>query len=487
MRRIVSAIEEAPLGWGFIIICAEAIIALRIALEITFSYGSEQVFSTYVSIVFFNAWFLALFFSLTLCLSVIGRIPQKNVSRVLLCGLPIILLPPIGLILGISDRFTFLIGTWKEILYHAVTFTMYYERFGVLFAVEIIIFLIGAFFFLTLHRSVIRSLMGMLAAYGVLIFFGTEPVFFETLLKNNFFGFVNDQRYAFLHIVLLTASGALIFFQERAGQVRHMLSRFRPRRMMFFLSLCVAMLMGALASGHFHFLNFAAGLLLFCFLIAHALLINDMADVAIDRVSNPTRPYPSGALEKGTMHFLHGAALVALVAMLVVFQSPALLIITAVNVVLSVVYSTFRLRKNSFSFLLAAWGWGSAVLYGFFAQDPSSAFIPAFVLTLFYAFFLLLCFFIPVKDIKDIAGDAGEGVRNFMTMTGYEKGKIVTAIGASISFPAFAIVIGDASMLIFSLFFSVCAGIFIMRYERFGERPLFLLLFSFLLLGIFVI
>lgn len=487
MRRIVSAIEEVPLGWGFIIICAEAIIALRIALEITFSHVFNDVLSIYVAIAVLNAWFLALFLSLTLCLSIIGKVSPKKVARVLLFGLPVILLPPLGLIFGISDRFTFLVGTGKEIFYHAATFTMFHERFGALFAIEIIIFLAGVFFFLMFHRSVIRSFMGVIAAYGALIFFGTEPVFFETILKSGSFGFSHDQRFAFLNIVLLTASGALIFFQERAGQARHILSRFRPRRMMFFLSLCIAMLMGALASGHFHFLNFAAGLLLFCFFIAHTLLINDMADVAVDRVSNPARPYPSGALEKGTMHFLHGAALAAMGAMLVVFQSPALLIITAVNVVLSVAYSTFRLRKNPFSFLLAAWGWGSAVLYGFFAQDPSSAFIPASVSTLFYAFFLLLCFFIPVKDVKDIVGDAGEGVRNFMTMAGYEKGKIVTAIGASVSFPAFAIVMGDALMLIFSLFFSVCAGIFIMRYERFGERPLFLLLFSFLLLGIFVI
>ncbi|MCR4323332.1 MAG: UbiA family prenyltransferase [Candidatus Azambacteria bacterium] len=487
MRRIVSAIEEAPLGWGFIIICAEAIIAFRIALEITFSHVLNDVLSIYVSIVFFNAWFLALFFSLILYLSFVGKIAQKKVARVLLFGLPVILLPPIGLILGISDRIVFLVGTWKEVLYHAATFLMFHEYLGVFFAIEIIIFLIGVFFFLTLHGAVIRSFIGVIVAYGVLIFLGTEPVFFETILKSGSFGFSYDQRFAFLNIVLLTASGILIFFRERVGQARHILSRFRPRRMMFFFSLCIAMLMGALASGHFYFLNFSAGLLLFCFFIAHTLLINDMADVAVDRVSNPARPYPSGALGKGTMHFLHGAALVAMGAMLVVFQSPALFVITAVNIVLSVAYSTFRLRKNPFSFLLAAWGWGSAVLYGFFAQDPSSAFISTSALTLFYAFFLLLCFFIPVKDIKDIVGDAREGVRNFMTMAGYEKGKIVTAISASISFPAFAIVMDDALMLISSLFFSVCAGIFIMRYERFGERPLFLLLFFFLLLGIFVI
>lgn len=492
IRRIENMIAEAPLGWGLIIICAEIIIASRVILEIIFSSGMfDAVLAVPIAMtapaVFFNVWFFALFMSLITCLSFFSAQPVKKVARVLLCGLPIILLPPIGLILGILDRFTFLVGTWKEILYHAATVTIYYERFGAFFATEIIIFLLGTFCFFVLHVSKIRSVIGTLAAYGVLIFFGTQPVLFEAAARSNFFAFSFDQQYAFFNIFLLSISSGIVFLLAHRGKVKDVFFRFRPHRAEFFLVLCIVMLIGALHSGHFYAFNFAAGLLLFYFLTIHAVTANDIADVGIDRISNPSRLYVSGMLEKKSIHALSGIALAAVGVMLIVFQSRVLFLISLVNIGASTLYSALRFRKNPFSVAIPALGWSSAVFYGFFSQNPSFSSVPLSLFTHFSAFFILFLFFIPLKDIKDIDGDTKEGVRNFITMAGYEKGRIITAISIALSFPAFAIVEGSIPMFVYALFFSILAALFVMKYERWKERPLFLLLLAFLLLALFVL
>ena len=487
IRHILGAIEEIPLRWGFIIVIAEVIVALRIFLEITMSTVFHDVISLPVTVIFFNTWFLSLFFFLVICLSIASRIPLIKVAKVLICGLPIILIPPIGLMLGVSDKFTFLVGTWKEILYDAVTFTMFHEHFGFFFAIEIIIFLLGAFFFLISHTSWSRSILGVFAAYGTLIFFGTQPVFFEKIFANNFFGFSHDQQFALLNTILLLASFIFIFLYKQAGLMRSMFFRFRSGRILFFLALCVAMIMGALESDHFYLFNFIIGLLLFCLFVAHTLLVNDMADIAIDRISNPLRPYSSGILKKNDMYFLNAATLIGLGVLLFIIGSIPLYIITMMNIAASTLYSPFRFRKNPFSFLLPALGWSTAVFYGFFAQNPFPTSIPFSVLVLYMSLFLLFCFFIPIKDVKDIVGDTKEGVKNYMTIFGYREGRAVTAASASLSFPAFSFMIGNSLLFMLSIIFSACTLFFVMRYERFGERPLFFLLLFFLLTAIFVV
>lgn len=483
----MGIIEEIPLTWGFIVIIAEAIIATRIFLEISLSNVFHDVISLPVSIIFFNTWFLALFFSLVICLSIAGNAPRIHAAKGLLLGLPIILLPPLGLLMGFSDRFTFLIGTWKEIAYDAITFTMFHEHFGFFFAVEIILFLSGVFFFLVFRTSALRSILGTLAAYGTLIFFGTQPVFFERFFEKNSFGFSHDQQFALLNIALVLIVCVFLFLNERGVRMRDMYTHFRPRRILFFLALCVAMIMGALEADHFYLFNFIIGLALFCLIVIHALVVNDIADVAIDRISNPTRLYVRGILKRNDMRFLSGIMLAGAAALLFVIGSPPLFIVIGMNVAASILYSTLRFRKSLVSFLFPALGWSSVVFYGFFTQGPDLTSIPFSLVTLFVSFFLLFCFFIPIKDIKDIAGDAKEGVKNYMTVFGYEGGRGITMASAALSFPAFAFTMRNVALFVFSIVFSTLMLFFIKRNERFGEQSFFLLLFSFLLTAIFMV
>ena len=110
----------------------------------------------------------------------------------------------------------------------------------------------------------------------------------------------------------------------------------------------------------------------------------------------------------------------------------------------------------------------------------SSALVEVWIL--FFAVFVFLAFFLPVKDLKDFAGDKKEKVRNFLTVFGWKKGKILIAISVFFAFIFFAFIMGSPLFFALSFIFAGLGAYFVIYYERVGEKPSYLNFLAFIVL-----
>lgn len=483
LKRVFDYIENLPIGWLGIFLTAFIIISARIVLESIFD--AATIFS-YWTLIFLGSWFFSLFIAFIVVISFFGKIAPIKSARLLLAGLPIILLPLFGLIFGISRYFDFLTGEWREIGFHLITLAAFHSQLGIFFAVEIITALAAFFIFFFTRVGFFRAIFGVAAAYLVLAFFAIQAKILEDTWVSGFFA--TDLPlvpvYAAFNSVILILAGAFLFYKISPEKSRALFFQVRPERLISFVIFAVLCLLGARESDSFYFFNFLLGFGLFSFFLFYAALSNDAADLAIDKISNPDRPYAKGIFTPKEMKIFQGIVLGVIVIMVLIIDSMPILILTLVNIGLSVLYSVFRFRKFLFSHLIAALGESTAILYGYFVQAPSSSSASPEVLILFFSVFIFFAFFLPVKDLKDFAGDKKEKVRNFLTIFGWQKGKIITAISVFFAFIFFAFIMGSPLLFVLSFIFAGLGAYFVVYYERIGERASYVNFLVFIVLYI---
>lgn len=478
-----DALESVKLGWGRIILLAASVISLRIFLEVILSpYSRPHLFW---DVAFFESWFFALFLSLGIFLSFITKKRILYIAKLLLFGLPIILIPLIGLWQGRVQVFTWPQGNWGEIFFHVATLLWFHPSYGTYFTLEIALFLAAIFTYLFFVSSFVRAVFGAIGVFVTLVFFALYGKIFGYLQSH--FSFANaamTQLYLMIDIMLLLCAAFVILWRENPEKGRAFMRRFRPKRIFFGIALSSVVAIGALLAPQFYLLNFMFSLITFGLFLLYATVSNDIADIGIDVVSNPERPYASGMMTKKEMQFLKNFSLIALFVFAVASNSFLLFCITLINVGLSVLYSPLHGRKYFFAFMIAALGESTAVLYGYFGQQPSSVNISSDVLRFFIAFFLLLCFFLPVKDLKDRAGDLQAGVKNILTVFPWERAKMIIAVMVFLGYLGMPLLVwGNPISIITFLPLSIFSAFFVFHYERFGEQPLYFIF----LLSIFLV
>jgi len=481
-KRLFTYIENLRIGWLGIFLIAGIIILIRIISEPVFDQAT--IFS-YWTLIYLGSWFFSIFIVFFLLTSVISKIPTIKCARLFLVGLPVILIPIFGLIFGDTRSFDFLHGTWSEIFFHLITLAAFYPPLGIFFTIELILFLTALFiFFYVKTKSIARAIFSVIGIYSILTFFAIQPKIINDTWVNLFFltNLKITQLYAIFNFFLLLFFGLLFFLREKKVKAESIVFHLRPERSFSLITFAVFIALGALNSPHFYLINFLSGFSLFIFFLFYAAVSNDAADLAIDKISNPNRPYAKGVFNAKEMKILQGVILGIIIILVLIIDSMPILILTLVNIGLSILYSVFRFRKFLFSHLIAAAGESTVVLYGYFAQMPtsSSALVEAWIL--FFAVFVFFAFFLPVKDLKDFAGDKKEKVRNFLTVFGWQKGKIITAISVFFAFIFFAFIMGGPLFFALSFIFAGLGAYFVVYYERIGEKASYLNFLIFIVL-----
>lgn len=473
LSSFISLLENIPVGWLKLFFIAEALISARVFLELVLSHFKfDSLFP--LRFIFIHNWFWALFFSLIFFISYITKSSSIKTARLLLCGLPVIFIPLLSLIFGTTKNFTFIAGTWRDIFFHVSTFAAFHPNLGIFFAIEVVIFLAAVLSYFLLRTTIARSFVGIAGVYGVLIFFAIQGKIMPLATAEDYF-------------LIFLFFNLLILIREFPAKAKALIFHLRPRRFVFLASFGVIMGMGASYSQHFLLYDFFFGFVLFSLLLLHAALINDIGDLAIDRVSNADRPYAQGIVSAREMNALQLGILGVIGALLIIIHSFSIAILTFFNIVASFLYSAGRFRKSLFSFLLVAFGESTAFLYGYLIQNPAEMVIPHGVFTIFVAFFFLFLFFLPVKDMKDIKGDSAEGVKNIMTLFGWKKGKTITAVSVFLGYLAFALCAGSAFLFSVALLFALGAVFLVLFYEKVGEQISFIHFFLFILSAAFIL
>lgn len=153
---------------------------------------------------------------------------------------------------------------------------------------------------------------------------------------------------------------------------------------------------------------------------------NSWSDWKIDRVNKPHRPIPSGKI-KPRQALAYSLVLLALSLLypIWVFEDALTLALFLMLPVLGTIYSMRPFRLKAYA--VTATPVTSAILVipitlGYFMNSSDPGIIPFFVLLFVYCLST-----IPLKDIEDVEGDAGDGCQNAYMVLG-RKGLFAYAI-----------------------------------------------------------
>lgn len=158
--------------------------------------------------------------------------------------------------------------------------------------------------------------------------------------------------------------------------------------------------------------------------------INDYFDRAVDRINDPDRPIPRGAIApEEALAFAGVAFIVGSLLALVVLPSLAVAIV-AINVTALVAYTPLAKGRYGLGNLLISYLVGSVALFGGAAIGSVAPVIVMGVLAFQMLFGLEI-----IKDLEDVTGDVDEGLRTLPVVLGQRRAVGLTNLVLVLSIP----------------------------------------------------
>ncbi len=531
VERFLHALETTRLTAAGLIGAFLSIVALRILLEGFSSPSGNGLFPVDPwTLVHYSAYFLALFFAFVCILGTALRDYAKALP-VALFGLLVLLIPPTFDVIatgGQGASLVYLIVSPPELLRIFFSFFDFLSDTGATLGVRITLFfatLLFAVYIFLRTKNILRALVAGAAVYVTVFIFGSFPSVLYALSGTyvsggSVFAFLQDAFYssgllrntlpatlvpastlitietgfnalmAACFTLIATVLGLVIAYCHSAPTLRAHIRNFRPLRVLHALMLVgIGALLGYFMSGGYAYgwadlLTLTTLAVAWCAACYYAVVINDLEDEAIDAVSNKERPLVVRTLTRSQMH---SAALCAFLLMLLAgwvsgyYSFFFLLSFTAAYYAYSA--SPLRLKRvplfSSFIIGLAAL---SAVCAGFFHTIPFKE-SGIFPVSLVFGIVLFYTLFANFKDLKDLEGDASQGIATLATV-------IQKRFGTKAAFRSMGVLVALAFLLT-PLFFAVpylvhlaalCAllGYLACVLQPYREQLVFAVLFVFL-------
>lgn len=204
-----------------------------------------------------------------------------------------------------------------------------------------------------------------------------------------------------------------------------------------------------------------------------SVVVNDIYDLEVDRISNPGRPLPSGAFSRSDYaQFGWLCFLLAVLGGLTI--GPIFAVLFVIYQILAWVYSAppFRLKKFP---VVATFMSAVALLmvlfvgYALVADGQTIHTLPGAVI-----FLLLISYTIslPIKDFKDLAGDRANGIWTWPVLLGEKKARLLVAVGLFVSYILSVFFLGQLRLFWWALFFGT-ATYLVVNSEKTKPRQLF--------------
>jgi 4-hydroxybenzoate polyprenyltransferase len=227
-----------------------------------------------------------------------------------------------------------------------------------------------------------------------------------------------------VEIVILVRLWDKNLFRALRRDIR--ITRAAHYQLMFLLGIAISS-NGLISSIAGEWLSFLLMLIVIFFSWIGAVMVNNIADVKIDRITSPGRPLVTGAVALTTYSLL-GWSCLGLAALCAFMVSPAIAFLTITGIGISVIYSLppFRFKRIPlFSKTMIAAASLLMVVTGYvFAGMPLLEF-PRILIWYFLIFAALALNFI---DLKDIEGDKAAGILTIPVVFGEKKAKIIIGL-----------------------------------------------------------
>lgn len=453
-------------------------IFLRVFLE-KYVASSQVTAESAIAGLLYNFFFFAILYLLIwLFLSLILKLEIRKLSKIMLWSLWLLILPPIidmwktgGSVFWSFYSLNGLAGLWLQFVTFFGHLPSGIVYFGTKITFILAIILIGGVV-LVRTKNILKALVGALGTYVILFVLGTLPSWLGILYYSLFrskkssevneidivqffghpyqlFGIKNgDIRYAFtnnLNIIyfwILFLLVSIMFFAIDRRKMWAIIKNARFPQLIYHSGLFfVGLGLGLLAYPQnyqiniFSLLSVAMLLAGVCLAWLASVVMNDIYDFRIDKISNPERPLQRDIFdlreyaELGFIFFM-----LSLLAGIIIGIGFAAILLA--YQIMAWAYSAKPYRLKRFPAVATLVSAGASVLiiflgFNLFSGGENFLLVPWRVITLLL---ITLTLSLPIKDFKDIEGDKKDDVWTIPVLFGDELGRIIVASGIFISF-----------------------------------------------------
>jgi 4-hydroxybenzoate polyprenyltransferase len=483
--NFIGNIENSKKSLCFFIWLWIAVITTRNVVEpISTGFGWALRFMVHYSL-----WYGCLATFLVIVVHLVTKAEIIKVARIVLFTFFLIILAPlIDLVITGGYQMEYFMPH-KDDLWERYVYSMFIHKKGPGASlgqrIEIGIVLVCSFIYVSHKtRSFIRSLIGLLAVYNVIFFLSALPFFLYWFSLLIGVSVPPDQTILLTKAIVILGFFAIhgLFCVWNRKLYWAMLKNLRWLRLAHYLLMVLVGM--ALAGFHIGAINLVIALNLvlvtmsFTFASFHAIAINDIHDVQIDKISNPRRPLVTKVISKKTYGLLAQVALwLGLLYAAVAGTAP--FIVVVIILLNYYLYSAPPLRLKRYLYgskLLISLNTLLSLLLGYALMDKDILEFPksiiAFVLIVYTA-----C--INFIDIKDYEGDKKARIRTLPVVLGLNKSKKLTGIFFiiaygifSCSYDIFHLTINRQLFIAISLICGILEYLLITR-NKYNEMPVF--------------
>ncbi len=182
---------------------------------------------------------------------------------------------------------------------------------------------------------------------------------------------------------------------------------------------------------------------------------NDIADIKIDKISNPSRPLQRKIIDKNQSLSI-GIVSLALSLLLAQFISKTLLIILILYHIISWIYSMKPLRLKKIPILatfLASIASILIILIGFLSTSIGFKNLQYFPYTIALTLLIGYTLSLPIKDLKDYEGDKYDGIKTIPVLFGIKTSRKIIGFNLFISFIISAVLLNFLYLIVPAILF----------------------------------
>ncbi len=475
-----------------------SIILTRLSIENWINGFATESFTFYLfEFLHTSLFFLLVFIIFTWLLIAIAKIPFAQSVFILLCGMLFIIFPPIwdwmiSLVFFDGEHFMsyYLFDSIPGLAQRFVTFFGDSPRNGITYGTRMMI--ACAIFALTSitwlkTKSILRTVTIACTAYAIFFLLSAFPslitMFFTSnhiattqldvtrfiasptkILGNQIISPISSVniKMSFVYVLSTCITILLILYKTHKKQLHHLIANVRPVQTLYHIGLLIIGMGLAIIFNHAIILpSFFTALALTTLCIAiiiawyATVVFNDIVDQDIDTISNPHRPLIQKIISVQSYRNI-GILFIALsIILTAMVNAHSALLIIAYHA-LSYLYNAPPFRLKRFPLIatfLAALASFFIVAIGFITITPEhslTGFPPYIAILLIVAYTISL----PIKDLKDIAGDKKNHIYTIPVLCGEKTGRLIISTGIFTSF-----VLSIFTLNNFSLFFpAILAG-----------------------------
>lgn len=403
---------------------------------------------------------------------------------------------------------------------------------GITFGVHVAAYLILIFLSIFIYRAtrnILRAFLGIFIGYAIFFFYAITPsiivaphflqnspvsvseayrsifeqswtMMTQTSLGDKIFTYQNigtsaslNEPVTQLFFLYLTFQVGLFFIIFKPNLFASVKRNLCPERIVYwFIIAAIGIAINQKIFNDIIFLNSIniISLLVFFTLIIlniwFAVCVNDQEDIAIDKISNPTRPLAAETISLSEWKAIQ-TILALLVFLGILTMNRSVMFLFLLAQMLYYIYSARPLRlKSNFIFSSIIIGLASIAIAmaGFFLVSPDQHF-DAFPINAILIIGISYALLSNLKDIKDFEGDRHENIKTMPVVFGLERAKHIIAFLCALVIITVPVVLKIHSIL----FLSICVSLFLFYLftkKEYQEKYIFLVFFLYIAVLFFV-